>query len=580
MKRIHQNPRRQQFAPGWIESPPNQASYRAIFKWGAPDRFKHPNARLCQLLKECLGLDNESFQQPQKTGNQPVGRQRPISLSSDQVQQVVNLVGERNVAADDFNRLRYGTGKTAEEAWQLREGRPTPIPDLVVHPRNRDDIQALVAWCHAQRVPLYPYGGGSSVTFGVRPDLGGLSLVLATHMNRVRDFNEINQTITVEAGIMGPVYEDLLNRAPSTLGATRPFTGGHFPQSFEFSTVGGWIAALGSGQLSSYYGDMGDLVLAQEMVTPAGVFRTVPYPASATGPKVNDMLKGSEGAFGVLVSATLKIFRYAPQSRRRFAFMLPDWERAVAAAREVFQGEFGRPSLFRISDAEETEVALRLYGIEGGLADRLLQVRGLKSGRRCLLLGQADGATPLARVVQRQIGRICRRMGGMGLTGAPVKRWETGRFRDPYMREDLNDFGIVIDTLETSVGWDQLPGVYSAVRRHIKERPRTICMTHASHFYPQGTNLYFIFITPMGELADFQSFQRSIIERIQACGGSLSHHHGVGKLMGPWMERHLGRNQMDLLRTLKAFFDPCGIMNPGGTLGLDERGETNPDQRP
>ncbi|MCK5096623.1 MAG: FAD-binding oxidoreductase, partial [Desulfobacteraceae bacterium] len=152
-------------------------------------------------------------------------------------------------------------------------------------------------------------------------------------------------------------------------------------------------------------------------------------------------------------------------------------------------------------------------------------------------------------------------------TGYPMKKWRKGRFSDPYMRDTLNDFGVLIDTLEASVTWDHLQELYHAVRSYIKKHPHTICMTHASHFYAQGTNLYFIFITKMQDVDEFRLFQRGIIEKIEANYGSLSHHHGVGRMMAPWMEKHLGEKQMDILRAIKKHFDPHNIMNPGG-LGL------------
>ncbi|HDI60840.1 MAG TPA: FAD-binding oxidoreductase [Desulfobacteraceae bacterium] len=559
------------FVPPWRDSPPRPGSYRAIFKWGAPNGFKHPNPRLYRLLKTRLGMADQDFSRPRDTGDAPVRCASPCGLNADQVEALARIVGEANIADDDFSRVRYGTGQSLEEAIRLRRQDPGPAPDLVVHPRHADDVRAVVAFCHQQRIPLRVYGGGSSVTLGLQAVGGGVTLAMATHMHRILAFNETNRTVTVEPGILGPDYERALNEAPARFGAGGRYTGGHFPQSFEYSTVGGWIAALGAGQQSSYYGNIADLVVSQHYVTPAGEIRTLPYPAAATGPKVNDMLKGSEGCFGVMVAATLKIFRHQPENRRRFSFLFPSWSRAVAAARAIAQGEFGLPSVLRISDAEETDVALKLYGIDHPWLDRLLARRGLVAGRRCLMLGQADGQRDFAANIRRQARRIARRWGGFSLTGYPVSRWAHGRFTDPYLREDLADFGIAIDTLETAVPWDRLERVYRQVRSYIKQRPETICMTHASHFYPQGTNLYFIFITRPTDLADFTAFHRGIVARIAAAGGSLSHHHGVGRLMAPWMETHLGTEQMAVLRALKRHFDPHGIMNPGGTLGLDEK---------
>jgi alkyldihydroxyacetonephosphate synthase len=562
-------PGKSEFMPDWIETPPSRGSYRSIFKWGAPGVFKHPNRRMYDLLKEELQLSDGDFKKAHAAGNRPVTLELPCALKPDQIRGFADISGAENVFSDDYARVKYGTGKTMEEALRLRCGYHPHVPDLVVHPRSAREIETIVTLCSRDRIPVYAYGGGSSVTLGLQPNRGGVCLVMATHMNRLIEFSEINQTITVEAGMTGPQLEDLLNRAPETLKARRRYTCGHFPQSFEFSTVGGWISALGAGQASSYYGDMAELVVSQAYVTPAGVFETLDYPATATGPKVNDIMKGSEGVFGVLVRATLKIFRYAPENRKRFAFIFPTWEATVDAAREISQGEFGMPSVFRISDPEETRMAMRLYGIEGTPVDRYLSLRGLRGQDRCMFLGSADGEKAFARHIRKQVKKVCKRSNAVYVTGWPVKKWEHGRFTDPYLREDLADFGIIIDTLESAVTWEGFRRLHLGVRAFIKSRPRTVCMAHASHFYPQGTNLYFIFIAAMTDLDEYLAFQQGIIEQILKHGGSLSHHHGVGRLTAPWLESHIGKVQMDVLRALKRHFDPNHIMNPGGTLGLD-----------
>ncbi len=557
------------FEPQWSEEPPREGTYRAVFKWGAPDGFKHPNHRLYAMLKEKFNMTDDDFREKRKTGDEPVVCDAPVRISQDQVGWFKNTIGAENVHADDFSRVKYASGKTLEEAMMLRNGINGDTADLVLHPRDKEDVKAIVDYCNTEKIPVYVYGGGSSVNFGVRCVKGGVVLVMGTYMNRILEFNETNGTITVEPGMMGPEYEQILNDAPERLGAKRSYTCGHFPQSFEYSSVGGWIVTLGSGQQSSYYGDMKDIVVSQEYVTPAGTIRTLNYPSTATGPKVSDIMIGSEGAYGVLVSATLKIFRYTPGTRKRFAFIFPSWESTVDAAREIFQGEFGTPSVFRISDPEETDVALKLYGVEGSPFDKIMDFKGYRPRERCLCIGHTEGERGYSKNVYANVKRICKQYGGMSLTGYPVKQWEHGRFADPYMREDLNDYGIMIDTLESGVSWDALHRLHQGVREYIKARPNTICMTHASHFYPQGTNLYFIFIGKMDELDQFRIFHRGVIDRIVAHGGSLSHHHGVGKMIGPWMDAHLGKEQMGVLRALKKHFDPNNIMNPGGSLGLD-----------
>jgi alkyldihydroxyacetonephosphate synthase len=167
------------------------------------------------------------------------------------------------------------------------------------------------------------------------------------------------------------------------------------------------------------------------------------------------------------------------------------------------------------------------------------------------------------------VGRIARRHGALSTTGLVTRSWEHGRFRDPYLREDLQDYGIMTDTLECAVTWDQLERVHREVRAYCKARPQTICMTHRSHCYPQGANLYFIFIARLDSIAEYQAYQAGILDAIRASGATMSHHHGIGRMIAPWLEGQLGSAQMELFRAIKRHFDPQGIMNPGGTLGLD-----------
>ncbi len=558
------------FTPDWTDTPPEQDTFRSIFKWGAPERVKHPSQGFYRAVKETLGLTDEDFKRKASTGDERVSREIPPAISAEDLASLVNIVGEENIFTDTYSRLKFSSGKAMEDILKLREQVIEDLADVVAHPRDKEDVKKIVALCHERKIPVNIYGGGSSVTLGLSCRRGGVTLAMGTHMNRILDFNETRQTITVEPGLMGPDYEKALNSAPEQFGASYRYTGGHFPQSFEYSSVGGWVVTLGAGQNSSYYGDAYDLVISQEYITPTGTFATLPYPATATGPKVNDIMKGSEGCYGILVAVTMKIFRYFPENRQPFAYMMPDWEAAVNAARDICQGEFGMPSILRISDPEETDVALNMFGISGSLLDRLMVFKKQMPGKRCLLIGQADGEEQFAELVKRNCKRICRKHKGMNLTSYPTNKWMHGRFSDPFMREDLNDFGVIIDTLESSVTWDNLHNLHKGVRAYIKSQPHTICMTHASHFYQQGTNLYFIFIRRTMPTDQFLAFQRGVIDEIEKHGGSLSHHHGVGKMMGPWMEKHLGKEQMAVLRTLKNHFDPHNIMNPGGTLGLDK----------
>jgi len=447
------------FIPDWIEEPPEKYSYRSIFKWGDPKGFKHPNKPLYDLMKEKLGLTDDDFRRREHEGHEKVVCDTPVGL------------------------------------------------DIVVHPRDKKDVQKIVSYCHNEKIPIYAYGGGSSVNFGHMPVKGGISLVLKTHMNKIVEFNETDQTVRVQPGMMGPAYEEALNKAPENFSAKRGYTGGHFPQSFEYSSVGGWVLTLGSGQQSSYYGDAYDLVLSQEFVTPVGEIKTLDYAATATGPKINDIMKGSEGSFGILTELTMKVFCHMPENQKDFAFIFPR---------------------------------------------------------------HTEGEKGFSLHVKKMVKQACKKHGAMYLTGYPMRNWRKGRYSDPYMREDLQDYGIITDTVESSVGWSNLHKLHQGVRSFVKSRPHTMCLTHASHFYPQGTNLYFIFIAKYKDIDEYKKFLDGIMGAIQQYGGSISHHHGVGKMFGPFMEKHLGKNQMDVLRALKQHFDPNNIMNPGGQLGLDE----------
>ena len=557
------------FIPDWTEQAPPAGSYRSIFKWGAPNGFKHPSDAWYRMMKEEFGMTDDDFKKRKFEGLEQVSLNRGIRIGQTDIQNFESIVGKENVATDDYSRLRYSRGKTVEEAAELRNGNIGEVTDIVLHPRSKNDVRKIISLCNDRKIPVHVYGGGSSVTLGLVPAQGGVTLVMGTHMNKLISINETNQTALVQPGMLGPSYEEALNNAPARFSTKRAYTCGHFPQSFEYSSVGGWVITLGAGQALTYYGDAYDIVFSQEYVTPVGTFKTLDFPATATGPKVNDIMKGSEGTFGILVEVTMKIFRYTPENCARFSFMFPTWKSAVDASREIMQSEFGKPAIFRISDPEETDRGLKLYGMPSFL-EPVFALRGFKPMQRCLCMGNVEGDRDYTRMVARKIKRIARKHDAMYLTGYAARKWEKTRYTEPYMREDLGDYGILIDTLEAGVTWDNLHRLHEGVRTYIKSRPNTMCMTHASHFYPQGTNLYFIFIACMNDPEEYRKFQHGIIDNIQKHGGSLSHHHGVGRMIGPWMETHLGQEQMAVLRALKQHFDPHNIMNPGGVLGLDD----------
>ncbi len=520
-------------------------------------------------MLDTFGMQSQDFVLPEDLALDKVVQEVPSGIEPEHLSFLVSMCGQENVSTDTYARIDRSYGCGMIDSIRLRRHIIENLPDVVVAPRSQAEIEQIIGYCNEHRLPVYIFGGGSSVIRGFEAVKSGISLDMSKHMNRVVAFNELNQTITVEAGMSGPQLEDLLNHAPEKLGAKRRYTCGHFPQSFEYSSVGGWVVTRGAGQNSTYFGKIEDIVMSQEYVTPKGVFKTQDQPRAATGPDFDQLMMGSEGCFGVLTNITLKLFRFQLQNKQRFCFMFKNWDDAWNAYREIMQSEFGYPSVFRLSDPEETEVAMHQYALAGTPADTALKLAGHKPMQKCLLLGYSEGECGFARHIKGKIRSLCLRRGAFNLGPMPVRMWEKGRYKDPYMREDLQDFGVMIDTLECAVTWSNMEKVHQAVREVVHSRPKTICMTHISHAYPQGSNLYFIFIARMNSIKEYLEMQYAILDAIQKSGAAMSHHHGIGKQTAPWLEEQIGTPAMDVVRALKLHFDPFNIMNPGGTLGLD-----------
>lgn len=559
------------FEPSWVKTAAPADSWRSIFRWGDPEFVKYPKESLYKMMKEKFKMTDEDFKQYDGSiGMEKVQLENsPVQLEERHIEALKQIVGEEYVRTDDYARVSVAYGKTAYDAMRLREKRMDSLPDVVVYPAKTKEVEDIVAYCTQEKIPLYVYGGGSSVTMGVEPTKGGISLDMRLRFNHIVSFNETDQTITVQAGMSGPKLEKALNNAQQLFGAKRAYTCGHFPQSFEYSSVGGWVVTRGAGQNSTYYGCITDLVLSQKYATPIGNVQTSHYPREATGPNLNQIMMGSEGTFGVLTEVTLKVFRYMPENRKRFSYIFKDWKTAMAAAREMMQCEAGYSSVFRLSDPEETNLMLRLYNVDDTPLWKMLDIRGFKDMQRCLFLGFTDGGKGYSKNVAANIKRIAHKYHGMSLTSYVTKSWEKGRFNDPYLRDTLMDFGVVTDTLECTVNWSNMAKVHREVRKVCHQLPNTIVTTHMSHCYPQGANLYFIFITRMSGADNFRAYHTTILDTIQKSGAAISHHHGIGKMFAPWLEGSLGHTEYGVFKVLKDYFDKDYLMNPGGTLGLD-----------
>ncbi|MEY8297385.1 MAG: FAD-binding oxidoreductase [Emergencia timonensis] len=559
-----------EFEPKWFDDDYSDKSYRSIFKWGEKRQIKAPRESLYKMIKDVFELTDDDFKgYTEDLGLDEVDFDIPVKLEEKHITKFREICGDEFVRTDNYARLSVAYGKTMYDIMRLRNKIVENVPDVVAYPDTKEQVEQIVAYCQQEKIPVYVYGGGSSVTRGVECMKGGISLDMRLRFDKVIEFNEKDQTITVQAGMSGPQLEKVLNNAMELFGAKRAYTCGHFPQSFEYSSVGGWVVTRGAGQNSTYYGCISDIVIAQEYATPIGPIKTDTYPRKACGPDLDQIMMGSEGTFGVLTHVTLKIFRHTPETVKRFSYMFKDWETAQAAAKEIMQSEAGYPSVFRLSDPEETNIMLHMYNVIDSPVRHLFKLKGFEEGKMCLFLSFTNGEKGFSKNLAKHTKRVCRKYGGLTLTGYVTKSWEKGRFNDPYMRDTMQDFGLVMDTMECSVNWSNMSKVHAEVRKFVKSRPHTICMTHMSHVYPQGANLYWIFITRMHDPAEFKAYHAGILDAIQKSGASMSHHHGIGKMFAPWLEGSIGHNEYEVFRTLKEHFDPDGIMNPGGTLGFD-----------
>jgi len=559
------------FEPNWVKKTAPKKSYRSIFRWGDPEFVKYPKESLYKMMKDVFEMTDDDF----KEYSMDIGFDEvdlsdyPSKIDKKHINALEKIVGKKNVSTSDYDRLSVAYGQTAYDLMRIRQHKFENLPDVVVYPDKTSEVEAIVDYCSKKMIPLYVYGGGSSVTRGAECVKNGVSLDMRRNFNKIIKFNEIDQTITVQAGCSGPKLEEALNNAVEVFNAKRAYTCGHFPQSFEYSSVGGWVVTRGSGQNSTYYGCISDIVLSQKYATPIGVIQTSHYPREATGPNLNQIMMGSEGTFGVLTEVTLKVFRYMPENRIRFSYMFKDWPTAMEAAKEMMQNESGFSSVFRLSDPEETNMMLRLYNVDDTPLGSILEKFGYKDFERCMFLGFTDGEKGYSKNVFKNISKIARKYNAFPMSGLVCKSWEKGRFNDPYLRDTLMDFGIVTDTLECCVNWSNMAEVDKSVRKVCHALPHTVVTTHMSHCYPQGANLYFIFITPMKDAEEFRKYHSTILDAIQASGAAISHHHGIGKMFAPWLEGYIGKNEFGVFKALKNYFDNGYTMNPGGTIGLD-----------
>jgi alkyldihydroxyacetonephosphate synthase len=470
------------------------------------------------------------------------------------------------VATDPAERVRVARGQGFPDLVALRTGRIPAFPDGVAHPVSREEVRGLLSYARDSGAHVIPYGGGTSVA-GQVITLGGDAPTLVVslqRMTRLRSFDAQDRLATFGAGIPGPVLEAQLRARGHTLG--------HFPQSFELSTLGGWVATRSRGQQSLGYGRIEDLFAGGHLEAPAGTLDLPAHPASSTGPDPREWILGSEGRLGILTEVTVRV-RSLPQREAFQAFAFRDFERAQACVRDLTASD-APLSMLRLATPAETEISLAAAGRGRGSAviDAFLALRGVRRGITALLVVALTGGREAVRGGEREVRAGVRRHDGTALPGVGPA-WPRSRFRGPYLRDALWDLGYGVDTVETATSWSGHAALRLALedalhRALAREDERVFAFSHLSHAYPTGANLYTTFLFRLGAdpdqtLARWRALKDAACRAIVAQGATISHQHGVGIDHRAYLENEKGPLALSGLRRLGDAFDPARMLNPG-----------------
>lgn len=480
-----------------------------------------------------------------------------LKLGDAELETLRSMTAPERVKTDNYERAFHARGKGYQDLIDVRAGRVDPAPDAVVYPTSAEEVLALVRWAEGASIALVPYGGGSSVVGGVNAIAGENQTAIVTLdltlMSEILEIDEVARTARVQPGIYGPDLEAQLQE--------RGYTLGHYPQSFEFSTLGGWIAHRGAGQQSNKYGKAEKWFVGAELATPRGMWKTEAFPASAAGPQLNELIVGSEGALGVITEATVKL-QPVPAAKDYRGYIFQSFEAGVNAIRETAQS--GVPTaMLRLSDEDETFFfsVMRTAGKEPEPKVRF-----------CLMLVGLEGTEEGVESSLAATRAIMERNGGMHAGDAMGESWYEGRFLGPYLRDPMLDRGLGVETLETSTRWSNMMNLHALVKEAIRgvidteSDPGGIVMAHVSHSYTDGASLYFTFAFARdleGEMEQWLAIKRAASNVLLANGGTISHHHGAGVDHAPWIEREKGPIGVGLLRAIKAEIDPGDVLNPG-----------------
>lgn len=467
-----------------------------------------------------------------------------------------------------LDRLRHARGQSLPDWVAMRSGQIPVFPDGVAYPGRDDEVTTLLRFAADVGAKVIPYGGGTSVVGHINVPAGESPVLVVDmrRLNRLRRFDEKSHLATFGAGVTGPDLEAQLR--------ARGFTLGHFPQSFEWSTLGGWVVTRSSGQQSLGYGRIEKLFAGGRLESPAGtLLLPATIPASAAGPDLREFVLGSEGRLGILCEATVRVSPL-PEYEDFQAIFFPDFDSGREATRQMVQAHIPLIML-RLSTATETQTMLRLAGHELllGALERLLRVRGLGEQKALLLIG-FSGREGLVRSARREAFQIAGQHGGVRVGRTFGKQWHKNRFRTPYLRNSLWTMGYAVDTLETATDWGNIPAMLAAIEKALGDGladEKVHVFSHLSHFYPYGSSIYTTYIfrratDPAQTLARWQQLKAAASQAIVAQAGTISHQHGVGSDHSAYLAAEKGQLGLALIGAMFKELDPAGMMNPGKLL--------------
>ncbi|MGA8851832.1 MAG: FAD-binding oxidoreductase [Aeromicrobium sp.] len=460
---------------------------------------------------------------------------------------LADIVGPEHVHVDDHTRRLRTRGKSTPDLLKARAGDVSDAPDAVVRPASADEVDALLGWAAEHHVAVVPFGGGTSVTGGLvaaREGFAGLVSIDLVRMDQLLEVDPVSMTARLQPGMRGPQAEAALAEHGLRLG--------HFPQSFEYATIGGFAATRSSGQNSAGFGRFDQMVVGLRLATPAGELVAGSSPANAAGPDLRQLVLGSEGTFGIITEVTVRV-RPAANETAYEAWRFESFTAGRDAMRHLAQNQI-LPTIIRLSDETETALNLASQSDVGG--------EGVTG---CLMIVGHEGASIDGR--RELIASTLTDLGGSSLGEDRGQSWLEGRFHAPYLRDSMLDVGVLVETMETATFWSNADRLYTDVKAALEASlgEGSIVLCHVSHVYETGCSLYFTIATSSGDdpLGRWIAAKSAASDAMIDAGATITHHHAVGTDHKPWLAREIGPVGVAMLRGVKDAVDPTGILNPG-----------------